>query len=315
MDPATGQRRWNSEISSIDTALLLAGILTARQAFSSDPEIPKLARRIYERVDFPWMLNGDKALLSHGWMPESGFLPARWDTYSELMILYLLAIASPTHPIPVESWNAWLRPRITYSGFTYVSGGPLFTQQYSQAWIDFRNLNESRPPYTDFFANSITATLAHRAFCMDLSPDFATYSLNIWGISASDSPFGYVAWGGPPRDPAIDGTVVPAAPAGSLMFTGDISSAALTAMRQKYGDTIYGRYGFVDAFNPLKNWIDPDVIGIDLGITLLSAEDLKTGKVWRWFMANPEMQRALQRIGFQKHGRSLRQSGIHDRRN
>jgi hypothetical protein len=280
MDASSGQRVWQSEISSIDTALLLGGVLIARQYFSRDPDIVRWATTIYERVDFPWMLNGHPTLLSHGWKPESGFLPYRWDTYSELMILYMLAIGSPTHPIPPNSWYAWRRNQISYAGYIYIEGAPpLFIHQYSQAWIDFRHRRERMGQGIDWFVNSMVATRAHRAFCIDLSKQFPSYSENVWGITASDSARGYVAWGGPPAQGPIDGTVVPCAAGGSLMFTPDISMPALQAIHDRFGDRIYGRYGFVDAFNPLTGWVDTDVIGIDLGITLLSAENLRTGNV------------------------------------
>ena len=297
LDSTTGERHWQSEVSSIDTALLLAGVLTARQYFRDDPEIVRYARLIYERVDFSWMLNGDPFLLSHGWKPETGFLAARWDSYSEHCILYLLAIGSPTHPISREAWYAWRRPAIHYAGYTYITGGPLFIHQYSHAWVDFRGRREERAPHTNYFENSVTATLAHRAFCVDLGRRFRSYSKDVWGITASDSEKGYVAWGGPPASPAIDGTLVPSAPAGSLMFTPDICIAALRQMRELYGTRVYGRYGFANAFNPLDRWVDPDVIGIDTGVTLLSAENLRTGNVWGWFMRNESAQLALDRVG------------------
>ena len=297
MDQPTGERRWRSEISSIDTALLLAGVLTARQCFREDREIVRLATRIYERVDFRWMLAGHPSMLSHGWRPETGFLKARWDTYSEHLILQLLAIGSPTHPITPRAWRAWQRQRITYAGYTYITGGPLFVHQYSHAYVDFRGRHEGWYPFTDYFANSVAATRAHRQFCIDLAREFPGYEENVWGISASDSARGYVAWGGPPRDPAIDGTVVPYAAAGSLMFTPDITLPAVRTMREKFGDRVYGRYGFADAFNPNNGWVNPDVIGLDLGITLLGAENLRTGHVWRWFMANREIPRALRLAG------------------
>lgn len=307
MDGPTGERRWQSEYSSIDTALLLGGVLTARQYFRTDAEIRRLATLIYERVDFKWMLAGHPTLLSHGWKPETGFLKPRWDTYSEHLMLDLLAIGSPTHAVSPRTWRAWERKPISYAGYTYLTGGPLFTHQYSHAWVDFRGQRESRPPYTDYFANSVAATRAHREFCLRLANEFPGYSENVWGISASDSAKGYVAWGGPPRDPAIDGTVVPYAAAGSLMFTPDISLAALRVMREKFGERIYGHYGFTDAFNPNTNWIGPDVIGIDLGITLLSAENLRSGNVWRWFMRNLEIPRAMRLAGLSANkGRKLR---------
>jgi hypothetical protein len=306
MDSPTGERRWQSEYSSIDTALLLGGVLTARGYFHDDAEINQLATLIYRRVDFKWMLAGHPALLSHGWKPETGFLKPRWDTYSEHLMQDLLAMGSPTHAVSPLTWRAWERKRISYAGYTYITGGPLFTHQYSHAWVDFRGWHESWPPYTDYFANSIAATRAHREFCRSLAGEFPGYSENVWGISASDSAKGYVAWGGPPRDPAIDGTVVPYAAGGSLMFTPDISLAALRTMREKFGERIYGHYGFTDAFNPNTGWVGPDVIGIDVGITLLGAENLRSRNVWRWFMSNKEIPRAMRLAGLRQRASKKR---------
>jgi hypothetical protein len=299
LDSRNGERRWNSEISSIDTALLLAGVLTVRQCFAPDAEIARLATRIYERVDFRWMLNGEPLLLSHGWKPETGFLKPRWDTYSEDTILYVLAIASPTHPIPSSAWYALWRDRYRYEGYAYFTtiGVPLFMHQYAHAWIDYRNRRENRGDRIDYFQNSVAATLAHRTFCMNLAHEFPGFGPNVWGITASDSAKGYLAWGGPPRDPDIDGTVVPSAAGGSLMFTPELATTALQTMHEKYGRTIYGRYGFVDAFNPQTGWTDTDVIGINAGIILLSAENMRSGNMWRWFMRNREIPGALDRIG------------------
>jgi len=304
MDAATGERRWKSEVSSIDTTLLLCGVLTARGYYRNDKEINRLATTIYNRVDFPWMLNGHPTLLSHGWHPESGFIKNRWHDYSEQTVLYLLAIGSPTHAITPRSWYGWKRDWIEYEGYRYVAGAaPLFIHQYSQAWVDYRRRRDRAPSGVDYFENSVKATRAHRLFCMSLAKEFPGYSANVWGISASDSAKGYVAWGGPPRDPAIDGTVVPYAAAGSLMFTPDIALPALHEMKAKFGERIYGRYGFADAFNPNTGWIDADVIGIDVGITLLGAENLRTENVWRWFMRNREIPRAMQLVGLQQQKR------------
>ncbi len=294
MDKRTGKRILGSEISSIDTALLIAGVLTAREAFHHDHQIVRLATLIYNRIDFQWMLNGSPVLLSHGWRPETGFITYRWDSYSELMILYLLAIGSPTHPIPARSWYAWRRPLVHFEGYTFVGDLPLFTQQYAQAWVDFRGRRDAPPSSIDYFQNSITATLADRAFCMSFSKTFPkSYSPQIWGMTASDGPDRYMVWGEPTDTSVIDGTVVPCAPGGSLMFVPQICLQALESMRAKFGNRIYARYGFVDAFNPTVGWVDKDVIGIDTGITLLSAENLLDGGVWRWFMRNASIQRAL----------------------
>ena len=305
LDVKTGERKWKSEVSSIDTALLIAGALTARQYFRDDAEIVDLATKIYERIDFPWMLNGHPTLLSMGWRPESGFINSRWDDYSEHPLLYLMAIGSRTHPISPESWHAWKRNWNQYAGYRYLGKTPLFTYQYSPAWVDFRGRREIRGEHIDYFENSVKATLAHRRFCIDLANEFPGYGPNIWGISASDSMKGYVAWGGPPRDKAIDGTVVPYAAAGSLMFLPQLSLAALKTMLAKY-PKIYGKYGFADAFNPNTGWVNRDVIGIDLGITLLSAENARSENIWRWFMRNPEIPGAMELIGLRKYGRHQR---------
>ena len=302
MDAVNGERRWNSEISSIDTALLLGGVLSVKSCFSDDRSIPKLADQIYRRVDFRWMLNGDKYLLSHGWRPENGWIPNRWHDYSEEMILYLLAMGSPEHAIAPESWYAWERTWYTYDTYHYLAAvSPLFIHQFSHAWVDFRGRRETKEPHVDYYQNSVDATRAQRDFFIKvLSKEFPLYSENIWGLTASDYEKGYVAWGAPPRHPDTDGTVVPCAPAGSLMFTPDISLAALKEMKRRFGDKIYGRYGFADAFNPHNGWVDRDVIGIDLGITLLSAENLRSGKVWYWFMRSPEIERAMDLAGLRK---------------
>jgi hypothetical protein len=286
-----------SELSSIDTALLMGGILAARGYFQKDAEIQKLATQIYERMDFQWMLDGDPLLLSHGWTPETGFLKARWARYSEFTIIYLLAIGSPTHAINPESWYAWERPENIYGEYKYIGLSPLFTHQYSQVFVDYRGKREKRGTKLDWFENSVTATRAHRQFCLDLAKDFPGYSENIWGITSSNSATGYKAWGGPPRKTNLDGTVVPCAAAGSLMLAPDICLPALKAMKQQFGDKIYGRYGFTDAFHPGNGWASADVLGLDTGITLLSAENLRTGNLWKWFMRNPEIPKAMTLAG------------------
>jgi len=295
-DIETGVRAPGSEVSSIDTALLLCGIRTAG-AYFEDAKIRSLAQQIYQRVEWPWMLNGGKTF-SMGWHPETGFLQARWEHYCELMMIYLLAIGSPTHPVEAACWKSFTRPVIHYQGMSYISGNdPIFTHQYSQAWFDFR---EKHDEFANYFENSVTATRAHKAFCLSL-PKW--YSEDYWGITASDYEGGYTAWGGPPAQGPLDGTVVPSAAAGSLAFLPAECLAVLRAMRAKWGKQAWGRYGFVDAFHPAANWYDPDVLGIDQGISVLMAENLRTGLVWKSFMRNPESVNAMQRSGF--HGKGL----------
>lgn len=299
MDVRTGERVWNSELSSIDTAILLAGVLTVKGCFADDAEVRRHADAIVDAVDYPWMLAGDPGLLSMGWYPDKGFIPSRWDTYSEGPLVYILGAASRTHPLPASTWRAWKRDWTTYGGIRYLHPGtPLFTHQYPQAWIDLRGRKDSDG--VDYFVNSASATIAHRQFCLDLAKEFPGYTSEMWGITASDGPKGYMAWGGPPRNPDIDGTVVPAAAAGSLMFTPDIALPALKAMKKWTRPEIWGPYGYSDAFNPVTGWEAADVLGIDVGITLLSAENLRTGNVWRWFMSNPEIPAALEKIGVKR---------------
>lgn len=302
LDASTGARRLGSEISSIDTALFLCGILTASGYFSTDKDIHTVSRQIFDRVDFPWMLAGNPLLLSMGVRPGSGFLKSRWSVYSEASVLYLLGIGSTKHAIPADCWYAWLRPEVHYDQWTFISGGPLFTHQYSHAWVDFRHQQDGDPSYRNYFMNSIIATYAHRDFCVSLQSQYSDYQLNMWGITASDSPSGYVVWGGPPYAGPINGTLVPCAPAGSLMFVHEICLPVLREMRNVYGEKIYQRYGFTDAFNPNWKdrtfWVNHDVVGIDVGISVLSIENLLTGNVWRWFMRNEYIQSAMERVGF-----------------
>ncbi len=296
-DVKTGKPLINSEVSSIDTAILLCGVLTAR-AYFNDPKITNLATQLYNRVDWPWMLNGGKAF-SMGWRPEFGFIATRWDHYCELMMLYLLAIGSPTHPVPPDSWNAFTRPPMTFGPYTYISGkDPLFVHQYSHAWFDFAR---QRDAYANYFLNSITATRAHKAFCLSLNRG---YNDDYWGITSSDWQHGYTAWGGPPLLGPVDGSVVPCAAAGSLPFLPRDCVHVLRALRDNYGKDAWGRYGFCDAFHPELHWYDPDVLGIDLGIGLLMAENLRTAFVWETFMQNPEPVAAMKACGFHSEARN-----------
>lgn len=290
----TGERVWDSEVSSVDTAILLCGVLTCKAHFAQDRDIVELAHAIFDRVDWSW-LSEDTSLVSHGWTPEYGFIPSRWDYYSELMMIYLLGMGSASHPLSADAWNAWKRMVFEYDGLRYIgSFAPLFVHQYSQAWFDFRN---KRDRYADYFQNSIIATDVHRLFCLSLNESFPDYSNALWGITASDSRQGYVVWGGPPATGPIDGTVVPCAAGGSLPFLPAATMRVLRTIHDHYPQA-WCRYGFVDAFNPLTNWYDTDVIGIDVGITMLMAENARSGFVWETFMKNPEARLGMEKAGF-----------------
>jgi hypothetical protein len=295
IDARTGKRAWRCEASTIDTALFLKGALVARE-YLQVPEISDLVDRIYSRIDWTWAMNGGTTL-THGWRPETGFLKSRWDSYSELLGLYLLGIGAPKNALPAASWRAWQRgPVVTFNDRTFINCPPLFTHQYPHAWFDFRGKTDG---LTDYWQNSVNATLAQREWCAELASDFPRWSLNVWGVTASDSAKGYVDWGGPiANNHRLDGTVVPCAPGGSLPFAPRECMDALRAMREVGGEAVWGRYGFADAFNPHTGWISPDVIAIDVGITMLMAENMRTGFVWKYFMQSPEAKRGMHLAGF-----------------
>jgi hypothetical protein len=294
IDIESGERKFNSELSSIDTALLLCGVLLCREYFEGNTRIQALATTFYRRIDWQWMLNGGTSL-AMGWLPEQGFLKYRWDIYSELTTMYLLAIGSPTHPIPATTWDELQRPLVNYGGIEYISGvAPIFIHQYAHAWCDYR---DQRDRHTNYFTNSIAATRAHQLFCISLK-SYPWMDENTWGITASDSREGYRVWGGPPAMGNIDGTIVPSAAAGSLPFLPAECSHVLLSIRQKMGEQVWTRYGFVDAFLPKANWFAQDILGIDQGISVMMAENVRTGLVWEYFMKNREIQHAMKEVAF-----------------
>jgi hypothetical protein len=289
-----GDRMWACEVSPMDTALFLCGALTARQYFA-EPAIQQLVAAVYQRVDWLWMLD-DGATLRLGWKPEQGFDPHRWDAYAEHIVMYLLGIGAPGRALPASCWDAWRRAPVGhYAGLTYLQLAPLFVHQYSHAFVDFRDRHDG---YADYWRNSELATRAQRQLCLDLRDKFPHYGPDCWGITASDSPTGYRAWGGPPPTPDVDGVVVPCAAGGSLPFAPTECLAVLRHLVTTYGARVWKPYGFVDAFNPRTGWYSPDVLGIDVGITLIMAENQRTGLIWRHFMAAPEVQRGLKLARF-----------------
>jgi hypothetical protein len=295
----TGERVWNCELSTIDTALLLAGALTAQQCFNADSEIFRLVQQIFERVNFGWMLDAPSGFLRMAWKPELGFLPPAWVDYRENVILHILALASPTNAIPVDTWFRFSRDPIVFDSYGWIGRGPIFTHQFPQAYLDFSGLCDGLPYGINYFHNSVIATYAHREYCLSLRSLYPGFSEHLWGVTPSDSSIGYVIWGGwdakhPRRD--LDGTVVPCAAGGSLMFAPQICLPALRTMHSEFGDVAYGRYGFADAFHSPSGWVDPEVLGIDQGIILLSAENLRSRTVWKWFMHSPAIQRAIGKV-------------------
>ena len=309
VDMNTGERSGATELSSIDTALFLAGVLFVRQYYK-DSEIDKenvvfnLASELYDRVDWKWMLDDGKTF-NMGWKPnrkDGRFLRARWKHYDESMVLYMLGIGANKNAVPADVWNNISRPVGRYGDHILIYSPPLFTHQYSHTFIDFRNKHDKN---ADFFENSVQATLANREFCIDNKDNFKTYSENVWGLTACDGPDGYKAYGAKPGHADHDGTVAPTAAGGSITFTPELSIKALRYMYDNYKDKIWGRYGFCDSFNFDRDWVASDVIGIDQGTILLMIENYRTGLIWDYFMRNEEIQRAMKSIGFQEGSKKV----------
>jgi hypothetical protein len=305
LDMNTGERVWNCELSTIDTALLFAGIIDAREYFDGgDPEdvqVRALADSITHRADWDFMRNGG-AGIRMGWKPGTGFAGfGEWVGYNEAMILYLLAIGSPTHPVPAATWIIWTSGYSwqTQYGYQYVIFPPLFGHQYSHCWIDFRSIQDSymQTKGITYFENSRRATLAQREYCIANPGGWTGYGPNVWGITASDTPTGYMARGAPPPQ-NDEGTITPTAVAGSIPFAPGVTIPTLHHWYDTYRPQIFSVYGFVDAFNLTVNWWDLDYIGIDQGPIVIMIENYRTGKVWERFMGNADVQAGLLGAGF-----------------
>lgn len=297
MEMESGARSWQCELSSIDSSLLFAGAILAREYFA-DPEITALTNQLLQDVDWAWFLNGGN-LIALGWHDEWGFSRYRWNNYSEHVLMSFLALGVSPQPLGPDCWYSWVRrPMGRYASYTYLQEPPLFVHQFPQVFLDLRGRRDAQ---VDYFHNTRLATLAQRQFCLDLRAEFPAWNETLWGLTASDSASGYKAWGGPPRtlrDNSLDGTIVPCAVAGSLPFAPAETLAVLHHLRENYGRVLWQRYGFADAFNPHNGWVARDVIGIDLGVSMLQAENLRTGLIWRYFMRAPEVQYALRQAGF-----------------
>lgn len=296
--------RANSELSSIDTTLLLAGILYAKQYFdgtnTDEITIRTMAAAIFNRVDWNWMARGTNAV-SMGWLPPGNFLTGNWIGYNEGMILYCLGLGSASNPLPASAWNRWTSGYTwtTNYGQAFVPFPPLFGHQYSHCWIDFRHIADSymNSHNSTYFENSRRAAIAQRAYCMANPLQRVGYSSNVWGMTACDGPTGYAAHGAPPAQ-NDDGTIAPTAPGGAMAFTPEYSLPTLRYFYSHYRPRIWTAYGFRDAFNLGAQWWGSDTLGIDQGPIVIMIENYRTQRVWRLFMQNEEVQRGLQRAGF-----------------
>jgi hypothetical protein len=313
LDMNTALRATSSELSSIDTTLLLSGILYSKQYFngtnSDETSIRTMADAIFNRVDWNWMARGTDAV-SMGWFPPGSFIAGNWIGYDEGMILYLLGLGIATNPLPASAWTQWTSGYTwaTYYGESFVPFPPLFGHEYSHCWVDFRHIADSymNSHSSTYFENSRRAALAQRTYCIANPGNgglgWLGYSGNVWGLTACDGPgtpgfFGYIARGAPPalND---DGTIAPTAPGGGMAFTPEYSLPTLQYFYSHFRRNIWTAYGFRDAFNLSAQWYDTDELGIDQGPIVIMIENYRTQRPWRLFMQNEEVQRGLQRAGF-----------------
>ncbi len=335
LDMETGRRFRGVELSSIDTGLMLMGALFAREFYDRDgPDeraIRAYADSLYQRVEWDWM-RPNSARMGMGWHPETGFIPHDYEGYTEAMFLYVLALGSPTFPVEEDAWAAFTatNPWGEFYGHEHANFAPLFGHQYSQSWIDFRDIRDDwiRAKGIDYFENSRRATLSQRAYAIANPGGFVGYGPDIWGLTACDGPADverevngrlvrfhtYSARGAALEYVQDDGTIAPTAAGGSLAFAPEVALPALKAMRARYGAGVWGEYGFFDSFNPSftfedvrlqhgrlvpgLGWFDTDYLGIDQGPILLMAENLRSELVWRFIAKSPYVRRGLERAGF-----------------
>ncbi|KAB7766058.1 glucoamylase family protein [Xanthomonas maliensis] len=324
------------ELSSVDTALLMMGVLFAQSYYdgndSREKEIRQIADTLYRRVDWRW-LQQRSPLISMGWFPESGFINHDWMGYNEAMMLYILALGSPTHAVEPDAWTVWTRTYNNdwgvYQGQEYLSFGPLFGHQYSHVWIDFRDIQDQymRERGIDYFLNSRRAVLAQRDYAIDNPMKWKDYGENVWGLTASDGPQNtsqeyrgeqrqfrhYSSRGAGLRENFDDGTIAPTAAISSIVFAPEVVIAATEEMHKRYGDFLYSSYGFLDSFNPSFNydiplktgrmvpdrgWVSSDYISIDQGPILTMIANYRNEFVWKVMKKNGYIRTGLERAGF-----------------
>jgi hypothetical protein len=334
LDMGKGARFETVELSTIDTSLLLGGVLFCQTYYDRQtPEevaIRAYADSLYRRVEWTW-IQPKKPLVNHRWRPEDGFSPSNWQGYDESMILYILALGSPTFPIDSTGWEAYTRtyPWREFYGQAHINFEPLFGHQYSHIWVDFRGIRDAymRGRGIDYFENSRRATLSQRAYATANPNQWAGYAADVWGLTASDGPLDstfllggrqrqfhtYWARGAAATDVRDDGTIAPTAAAASMPFAPEAVMPAIRAMRDRYGTQLYQQYGFLDAFNPslrtvlplhhgridpTLGWFDNDYLGIDQGPIIAMIENYRSELVWKWMRRSPYIVRGLRRAGF-----------------
>jgi hypothetical protein len=335
LDMQTGHRFETVELSTIDTTLFIAGALFCQSYFNRDypaeAEVREKAEELYRRAEWTWF-QPRAPLVAMGWTPEHGLHTYDWRGLNEAMILYVLALGSPTHPIEPEAWDAWTST-YRWGGFygqEHVNFAPLFGHQYSQVWIDFRGIQDAymRGRGIDYFENSRRAALSQRAYAMENPQGFRGYGANVWGLTACDGPLDgdvriegrtihfmtYAARGAAQGEIRDDGTIAPSAAVSSIAFAPEIAIQAMEEMHRRWGEHLVGKYGFLDAFNPTLNvamatkhgrvvpdvgWFDGDYLGIDQGPIVAMIENHRSELIWKTMRRNLHIVRGLERAGFQ----------------
>lgn len=319
----SGTREWNCELSSIDTGILMMGIIFARNYYNLDGEterqIRDLAAKLLKRVEWDFMRMGKSGkfanTISMGWTPEKGLHDYGWTGYNEGLFLYILAAGSGMKDVET-SYNAWISTYkwyTPYPGMSHVAFPPLFGHQFSQAFIDFRGIADDfmRKKGLDYFENSRRATYVQRQYAIGNPKGWIGYDSLCWGITASDGPterynfgdkkfLGYAGRGtsGPEYNYFDDGTVAPYGSISSLPFAPEIVLPTIKSINARYGDKLWAKYGYFDSFNPTAKWVDDDFIGIDEGPMLIMIENFRTGFVWNYVMRDPIVQSGLRKLGF-----------------
>ncbi len=334
LDMETGFRFETVELSTIDTSLLMAGVLFCQSYFdgadATEGAIRAYADSMYRRIEWRWAIT-KPPLLSMGWHPERGFIDSHWEGYDEAMIIYVLAFGSPTHPIDPAAWSAWTSSYrwAEFYGYPQVNFAPLFGHQYSHVWIDFRGIQDAymRGKGIDYFENSRRATLSQRSYAFDNPGRWRDYGSEVWGLTAVDGPhdttlsiggrsrqfFTYRARGAAAGEITDDGTIGPTAAGGSVPFAPEVTIPALVTMREKYGDHLFSTYGFLDSFNPTFDvdvtprhgkvargigWFDTDYLGIDQGPIIAMIENYRSDLIWKTMKKNPYIVAGLKKAGF-----------------
>ncbi len=323
IDLKTLRPTWDSDVSPVDSSLLFGGIVTVESYFdgpsASERDLRSLAQRLLDRADWRWAAPRAPAI-AMDWSRTRGFAHYDWIGYNEAMLMYILAIGSRPHPLPAAAWSAYTagyqRTWGEHQGYQYLGFGPLFGHEFSEVWIDFHGIADPfmRAHGIDYFINSRRAVLAQRRYAIADPDHWRDYGADIWGLSASDGPgderievngavrrfWGYEARGDD-GDAPDDGTLAPLAVVAALPFAPHHVEAAIEALRARFGARIYGRYGFVDAFNPSfgrGGWFDHTYVGIDTGAALAMLENYRSGLIWRLVRRNSNIVRGLRRAGF-----------------